>query len=114
MAGAFQTGGQWPVAENLDYYAILQVNRNATTEEIEAAHERLSRMYDPETSRKPRAAERHAEVQAAFAALTDRTMRMYNIMPIPYIAITTASPNTIYHSLFALPNMGRHTSSEIC
>ncbi len=63
------------MAENLDYYAILQVNRNATTEEIEAAHERLSRMYDPETSRKPRAAERHAEVQAAFAALTDRTKR---------------------------------------
>ena len=63
------------MAENLDYYAILQVSRNATTEEIEAAHERLSRLYDPETSHKSRAAERHAEVQAAFAALSDQTKR---------------------------------------
>ena len=46
--------------EDLDYYAILQVNRNATQEEIEHAHERLSRTYDPETSRKPHAAERYA------------------------------------------------------
>jgi hypothetical protein len=63
------------VAENKDYYAILQVSRDATPEEIEAAHERLSRLYDPDTSRKSRAAERHAEVQAAFAALSDRTKR---------------------------------------
>ena len=61
--------------EDLDYYAILQVNRDATADEIEAAHERLSRMYDPETSQKPRAAQRHAEVQAAFAALNDSTKR---------------------------------------
>ena len=75
MAGTFQTGGQWPVADELDYYAILQVNRNATMEEIERAHERLSRTYDPETSRKPRAAQRYAEVQEAFQALSDREKR---------------------------------------
>ncbi len=60
MAGAFQTGGQWPVPDNLDYYAILQVNRNATLDEIERAYERLSHTYDPESSRKPRAAKRLA------------------------------------------------------
>jgi peptidylprolyl isomerase len=75
MAGAFQTGGQWPVADNLDYYAILQVNRNATLDEIERAYERLSRTYDPETSRKPRAAQRHAEVKEAFEVLGDREKR---------------------------------------
>jgi hypothetical protein len=63
------------VAENKDYYAILQVSRDATPEEIEAAHERLSRLYDPETSHKSHAAQRHAEVQAAFEALSDRTKR---------------------------------------
>ncbi len=63
------------MAENKDYYAILQVSRDATPEEIAAAHERLSRLYDPETSHKPRAAQRHAEVQAAFEALSDRTKR---------------------------------------
>jgi peptidylprolyl isomerase len=75
MAGAFQTGGQWPVPDNLDYYAILQVNRNATLDEIERAHERLSRTYDPGTSRKPRAAQRHAEVQEAFEVLSNREKR---------------------------------------
>ncbi|MCH7483638.1 MAG: FKBP-type peptidyl-prolyl cis-trans isomerase [Chloroflexi bacterium] len=60
------------MADNLDYYAILQVNRNATLDEIERAYERLSRTYDPETSRKPRAAQRHAEVKEAFEVLSDR------------------------------------------
>jgi len=63
------------VADNLDYYAILQVNRNATLDEIERAFERLSRTYDPETSHKPRAAERHAEVKEAFEVLSDREKR---------------------------------------
>jgi len=63
------------VADNLDYYAILQVNRNATLDEIERAYERLSRTYDPETSRKPRAAQRHAEVKEAFEVLSDREKR---------------------------------------
>ncbi len=91
MAGAFQTGGQWPVAENLDYYAILQVNRDATTEEIEAAHERLSRTYNPETSRKPRAAQRYAEVQAAFEALSDRTKRREVTTHLTSAALQAAS-----------------------
>lgn len=63
------------MADNLDYYAILQVNRNATLDEIERAYERLSRTYDPETSRKPRAAQRHAEVKEAFEVLSDREKR---------------------------------------
>lgn len=63
------------MADNLDYYAILQVNRNATLDEIERAYERLSRTYDPEKSRKPRAAQRLAEVQEAFEVLSDRERR---------------------------------------
>ena len=63
------------MADNLDYYAILQVNRNATPDEIERAYERLSRTYDPESSQKPRAAQRHAEVKAAFEVLGDREKR---------------------------------------
>ncbi len=63
------------MADNLDYYAILQVNRNATLDEIERSFERLSRTYDPETSRKPRAAQRHAEVKEAFEVLSDPDKR---------------------------------------
>ena len=63
------------MADDRDFYAILQVNRNATLDEIERAHERLSRIYDPETSSKPRAAQRHAEVKEAFEVLSDREKR---------------------------------------
>ncbi len=63
------------MADDRDFYAILQVNRNATLDEIERAHERLSRTYDPETSSKPRAAQRHADVQEAFEVLSDRAKR---------------------------------------
>ena len=63
------------MADNRDFYAILQVNRNATLDEIERAHERLSGTYDPKTSRKPRAAQRHADVQDAFEVLSDREKR---------------------------------------
>jgi peptidylprolyl isomerase len=63
------------VAPRRDYYAILQLSRNASQEEIDKAYERLSRSYDPATSRKPRAAQRHAEVQEAFDVLGDRAKR---------------------------------------
>jgi FKBP-type peptidyl-prolyl cis-trans isomerase len=58
-----------------NYYAILQVSRYVGDEEIKAAYERLSRMYDPATSRKPRAAQRLAEVEEAYAALSDKSRR---------------------------------------
>jgi len=57
------------------HYSILQVSRHATDEEIQTAYERLSRVYDPATSRKPRAAQRHAEVQRAYEVLSDRASR---------------------------------------
>jgi peptidylprolyl isomerase len=58
-----------------DYYAILQVRRSASPDEIERAYERLSAQYDPETSKKPKASQRHAEVTEAYDALIDRERR---------------------------------------
>jgi peptidylprolyl isomerase len=63
------------VAPKRDYYAILQVSRGASAADIERAYERLSRSYDPATSRKPRAAQRYAEVQEAYDVLGDREKR---------------------------------------
>lgn len=61
-----------------DYYAILQVNRNASQEEIERAYQRLSQTYNPETSQKRRAAQRYADVQEAYETLKDpRKRRQY-------------------------------------
>jgi peptidylprolyl isomerase len=58
-----------------DYYSVLQVNPSATQEQIEAAYARLSRLYDPATSRKRKAAQRRREVEAAYEVLSDRQRR---------------------------------------
>jgi peptidylprolyl isomerase len=63
------------VAYQKDYYAILQVSRNAKSEDIEKAYKRLSAAYDPSTSNKKRAAQRHADVAAAYAVLRDSRRR---------------------------------------
>jgi peptidylprolyl isomerase len=63
------------VSEERDYYSILQVNRQATAEEIERAYERLSQLYDPEQSKKRRAAERMQLVQEAYDTLSDEAER---------------------------------------
>lgn len=62
-----------------DYYAILQVNRNASQVEIERAYTRLTKAYDPDTSRKKQASRRHAEVEEAYETLKDpRARRQYD------------------------------------
>ena len=58
-----------------DYYAILQVPRNASQEDIERAYQRLSALYDPATSQKSKAAQRHSDVEEAYRALGDRGSR---------------------------------------
>jgi hypothetical protein len=63
------------VAESKDYYAILQINRRASAEEIERAYERLSRLYDPEVSRKRRAPERWEQIKEAYEVLSDPARR---------------------------------------
>ena len=62
-----------------DYYAILQVNRNASQDDIERAYNRLNQRYDPDTSQKKRAAQRHADVNEAYETLNDpRKRRQYD------------------------------------
>lgn len=62
-----------------DYYAILQISRNASQDEVERAYKRLSQAYHPETSPKKRAAQRHADVQEAYETLKDpRKRRQYD------------------------------------
>ena len=63
------------MAEQRDFYSILQVNRNATQDQIERAYQRLAKVYDPAVSRKPRAAARLKEIEEAYAVLNDRKAR---------------------------------------
>jgi peptidylprolyl isomerase len=64
------------VAKDRDYYSVLQVNRAAGDAEIEAAYNRLAKLYDPAISRKPRAPARWAEISEAYETLSDRQRRM--------------------------------------
>ena len=57
------------------HYSVLQVSRVATKEAIEAAYRRLSRLYDPATSTRPRAAQRFKEIQEAYEVLSDEKRR---------------------------------------
>src|SRR3990172_8063077 len=57
------------------YYSVLQISRVANKEAIEAAYRRLSRLYDPATSTRPRAAQRIKEIQGAYEVLGDEKRR---------------------------------------
>jgi peptidylprolyl isomerase len=63
------------VADQRDYYAILQVSRTATQGAIEKSYARLSKIYTPKSSRKPRAAARYKEISEAYSVLSDRKAR---------------------------------------
>jgi len=63
------------MAKDRDYYAILQVNRLASADEIEASYQRLARLYDPAVSRKPRAAARWEQISGAYEVLGDPRRR---------------------------------------
>lgn len=63
------------MSQQRDYYAVLQVNRNASQDDIERAYQRLKAAYDPDTSQKKRAAARHADVLAAYETLSNPARR---------------------------------------
>lgn len=58
----------------MDYYRILNVNRNATQEEIKKAHRRLSGKYHPDNAGE-RAREQFDKVQEAYDILGDAEKR---------------------------------------
>jgi peptidylprolyl isomerase len=63
------------VATERDYYATLQLNRAASDDDIDAAYERLSRLYNPAVSKKPRAQARWQQISEAYETLSDPQRR---------------------------------------
>ncbi len=96
------------MAYQKDYYAILQVSRNAKSEDIEKAYKRLSAAYDPSTSNKKRAAQRHADVAAAYAVLRDpRRRRQYDRQLASDIASAgSMRPSDVLSNRFVLLGSG--------
>jgi FKBP-type peptidyl-prolyl cis-trans isomerase/DnaJ domain len=63
------------VATERDYYSTLQLNRAASDDDIDAAYERLSRLYNPAVSKKPRAPARWQQISEAYETLSDPQRR---------------------------------------
>jgi molecular chaperone DnaJ len=58
-----------------DYYDILGVPRNASTEDIKTAFRKLARQYHPDVSKEPDAEERFKEINEAYGILSDPQKR---------------------------------------
>ncbi len=58
-----------------DYYEVLGVSKNATTSEIKSAFRKLAKLYHPDVSKEPNAAEKFKEAQEAYAVLSDEEKR---------------------------------------
>ncbi|MDN3294329.1 DnaJ C-terminal domain-containing protein [Streptomyces ficellus] len=56
---------------NRDYYDVLGVSRNASTEEIQRAYRGLARRWHPDLNKDPGAEERFKEISEAYEVLSD-------------------------------------------
>lgn len=58
-----------------DYYAIMGVNRDASSEEIKRAYRKLARKYHPDVSKEAQAEEKFKELGEAYEVLKDPEKR---------------------------------------
>ncbi|MAT42013.1 MAG: molecular chaperone DnaJ [Anaerolineaceae bacterium] len=58
-----------------DYYEILGISRNASSEEIKNSFRQLARKYHPDVSKEPDAEDRFKELNEAYAILSDPDKR---------------------------------------
>ena len=62
-------------SENRDYYQILGVSHDASSEEIRAAYRERAREYHPDRNPSPDAVERMQEINEAWEVLRDASLR---------------------------------------
>jgi molecular chaperone DnaJ len=58
-----------------DYYEVLGVQRNATSEDLRSAFRKMARQYHPDVNKEPNAEEQFKEINEAYAVLSDDEKR---------------------------------------
>jgi len=61
--------------EKRDYYQVLEVPRDASSEDLRRAYRRLAKQYHPDVNKEPEAEERFKEINEAYAVLSDDERR---------------------------------------
>jgi molecular chaperone DnaJ len=61
--------------EKRDYYQVLEVPRDASSEDLRRAYRRLAKQYHPDVNKEPGAEERFKEINEAYAILSDDERR---------------------------------------
>ena len=78
-----------------DYYAVLEVDEGASTEEIRRAFQKKARKLHPDVNKEPDAEERFKEVSEAYAVLSDESKRKrYDAMRsgMPFVGAYSSRP----------------------
>jgi molecular chaperone DnaJ len=63
------------MASKRDYYEVLEVDRNASKEELKRAYRRMARKYHPDVNREDGADERFKEINEAYEVLSNDNSR---------------------------------------
>ena len=63
------------MASNRDFYEILGIPKNASTDDIKSSFRKLARQYHPDVSKEPDAEERFKEINEAYGVLSDPQKR---------------------------------------
>src|SRR5262245_44324488 len=62
-----------------DYYEVLGISRNASTDDVQQAYRKLARRHHPDVNKNPGAEERFKEINEAYQVLKDpETRRRYD------------------------------------
>ncbi|CAN6290181.1 unnamed protein product [Urochloa humidicola] len=75
LPAAFGRGSPAAGRREKDYYATLNIRRDATLQEVKAAYRTLARKYHPDMNKSPGAEEKFKEISAAYEILSDKDKR---------------------------------------
>lgn len=83
----------------LDYYAILEVHRAATQEELKKAYVRLAKLYHPDVTKLPlnEATEKMAELNEAYAVLGNPEKR--RAYDNPQVTVYASYDNSLAYAM---------------